>query len=168
LGTYATAQTRRTEVLAEGNMSFFGTNYPVLKVKSTVTGTDSLYISQFSFGFSFPRPEAVEYKWLTPGIKVPLLQINTTLGATTGALIYSTGPNSIELIGQDDWTVFPNPGSSLSIKSSTYSKIKIVDQKGAVVFYDNVNALGQWDGSSLAQGTYFIEINGVTKKWIKN
>jgi hypothetical protein len=167
LGTYATAQTRRTEVLAEGNMNFFGTDYPVLKVKSTVTGTDSLYISQFSFGFSFPRPEAVEYKWLTPGIKVPLLQINTALGATTGALIYSTGPNSIDLNVQSDWTVFPNPGSSLNIRTESPSKVKIVDEKGSVVFYNNVNALGQWDASSLAQGTYFIEINGVTKKWMK-
>jgi hypothetical protein len=83
-------------------------------------------------------------------------------------LIYSTGPNSIDQNEQADWTVFPNPGSSLNIKSESSSKIKIIDQKGAVVFYDNVHALGQWDASSLAQGTYIIEINGVTKKWIKN
>jgi hypothetical protein len=89
------------------------------------------------------------------------------LGATTGALIYSTGPNSIDLNVQSDWTVFPNPGSSMNIKTESPSKVKIVDEKGSVVFYDNVSALGQWDASSLAQGTYFIEINGVTKKWMK-
>lgn len=168
LGSYTTAQTRRTEVLAEGTMNFFGTDYPVIKVKSTVTGNDSLYISQFSFGFSFPRPEAVEYKWLTPGIKVPLLQINSTLGATTGALIYATAPNGIEESSSSDWTIYPNPGNQINVKVQESAIITILDEKGSVVFKDNVNALSQLDANGWAAGTYFIEINGVTKKWFKN
>ncbi len=168
LGTYATAQTRRTEVIAQGTMNFFGTDYPVIKVKSTVTGNDSLYISQFSFGFAFPRPEAVEYKWLTPGIKVPLLQINTTLGATTGALIYATAPNGIQENNAADWKVYPNPGKELNVQSNSSAILTIWDEKGSVVFKDNVSALSQWDAQKLTVGTYFIEINGVTKKWIKN
>jgi hypothetical protein len=60
--------------------------------------------------------------------------------------------------------------------TDTMAKARLVCNRGKddkdtlfmdVVFYNNVNALGQWDASSLAQGTYFIEINGVTKKWMK-
>lgn len=168
LGSYSTSQVRRTQVLAYGTMNFFGTNYPVIKVKSTINADDVLTVDQFGLSLPFSRPEVAEYKWLTPGIKVPLLQINTTQGTTTNTLIYASAPIGVNETAHSDWTVYPNPGEVINIKSNDSAMITILDEKGSVVFKDNLNALSGFDAKGLANGTYFIEINGSVKKWIKN
>lgn len=51
----------------------YGT-YNVLRLKSTVTETDSIYIDSISFGQQIQR-NYIEYKWLTNGKKQPLMQV---------------------------------------------------------------------------------------------
>jgi hypothetical protein len=155
--------------MAYGTMNFFGTEYPVLKVRSEIAASDSLYISQFSFGFPFDRPLAVEYKWLTPGIKVPLLQINTTAGAQSGVLVYQT-PSAIEKVKEQvNVTAFPNPMKNTLTLSGIYKKENFVmwNGMGQIVLKGNVEPSGFIDVSALSEGCYVLQVAGQKLKCIK-
>lgn len=170
LGSYTTAQTRRTQVLAYGTMNYFGTNYPVIKVKSTVNADDILVVDQFGLNLPFARPEAIEYKWLTPGINVPLLQINTTAGAVSGTLVYdATSASLMELNNVHQVQIFPNPSSDLLFANiANGSMYSIVDLTGRVVLsglYEKQNGINV---QSLPIGNYFFQTDAATIQWIKN
>ncbi len=54
----------------------YGT-FNALRVVSTLTGQDSVYLDSLANGFSTARPLIKEYKWLANGERIPVLQINT-------------------------------------------------------------------------------------------
>jgi len=169
LGTYTTAQTRNTQVMAWGTMNFFGQEYPVLKVRSEIAASDSLYVSQFNIGFPFDRPLAVEYKWLTPGIKVPLLQINTTAGAQSGVLVYQMPSAVAESQDEIAISAYPNPmQESLYIKGiQNLEAYEIFDGMGKVVLKGNMSPSQRIDVSGLASGVYHIQVAGQKIKCVK-
>jgi Secretion system C-terminal sorting domain len=87
--TYTRAGKRVNEVDGYGNITTpFGT-FNCIRVKSTITETDSIDVG---FGFAIPVPNnRIEYKWLANGIKIPVLEIdqNVVLGvATTSSIKY--------------------------------------------------------------------------------
>jgi uncharacterized membrane protein YkgB len=51
--------------------------FDVLRVKSELTGSDSLHVDTLFInqGFTLPRAKQVEYKWLAKGLKTPVLQV---------------------------------------------------------------------------------------------
>lgn len=55
----------------------YGT-FPCLRVKTTVYQTDSVYISQFGFGFAIQR-QYYEYKWMADYMKIPALEVTVNL-----------------------------------------------------------------------------------------
>ncbi len=169
LGTYTTAQTRNTEVMAWGTMNFFGQEYPVLKVRSEIAASDSLYVSQFNFGFPFDRPLAVEYKWLTPGIKVPLLQINTTAGTQSGVLVYQTPSPVVEVSPSASWVGFPNPmQTTLMIDGIQNTELFVMyDRLGKVVLKGKVTKGEAIDVSALTEGIYLLQVAGQNIKCVK-
>jgi|GEM_PF-7009111 len=75
-------------------------SFPVLRVKTIIEQTDSLYIDTLGFGFSIPR-NSVEYKWLGNGFGRPLLKVTETgiltvveyLGFTEEDLTVNAGPD---------------------------------------------------------------------------
>ncbi len=78
LGYYAKKQKRVNEVDGWGTLiTPFGT-FNTLRIKSTLTITDSIYIDTLGFGFTIPRAIAYEYKWLGAGMKIPLLEVDAT------------------------------------------------------------------------------------------
>lgn len=72
LGYYGFEQERVNEVDGWGAITTPGGSWDVLRVKTTLTMRDSLS------GFAINRPVAREYKWLAQGLRVPVLQVNTT------------------------------------------------------------------------------------------
>ncbi len=170
LGSYTTEQTRRTQVLAYGTMNYFGTNYPVIKVKSTINANDILVVDQFGLNLPFARPEAIEYKWLTPGINVPLLQINTTVGVVSSTLVYdATTAGTLELQSSPQLQIFPNPTSDkLFANIKDGQAYQIIDalgrsmMKGIYLHCEGIKV------EHLAMGNYFFQTEGETLKWIKN
>jgi hypothetical protein len=66
-----------------GTLTIADQNFEVLRIRSEVAGTDSLFSETFNFGFMIPRPASIEYTWYTPAFKVPLLQIITSDGLVT-------------------------------------------------------------------------------------
>lgn len=95
-----------------GTMTIEGADYEVLRIRSEVGGSDSVYAELFSFGLQIPRPATVEYTWYTPSFKVPLLQIITSEGVITSVrtapLVPFTGVNEIV----DATKAYPNPAST--------------------------------------------------------
>ncbi len=77
LAYYGYQQTRQNEVDGWGTVITPSGTYEVLRVKSTITGSDSVNFDAPGFGFRIPRPIVREYKWLAPGVLGPVLQINT-------------------------------------------------------------------------------------------
>lgn len=78
VGAYGQNKVRSNEVDGWGTLLLpNGASYSVLRVKSTLSGTDTLYVDALGFGFNLPST-SYEYKWVAAGIGVPVLQINAT------------------------------------------------------------------------------------------
>ncbi len=170
LGSYTTTQTRRTQVLAYGTMNYFGTNYPVIKVKSTINADDILVVDQFGLNLPFARPEAIEYKWLTPGINVPLLQINTTAGAVSSTLVYDATSASVNESTQNiKLQIFPNPTSEkLFANIPNGQTYQVTDCMGRRMASGNYSSTEGISVANWAVGNYFFQSEGITVQWIKN
>lgn len=72
VGYYGFQQDRANTVDGWGAITTPGGSWDVLRVKTTLTAKDSVG------GFAINRPVTREYKWLAQGLRVPVLQINTT------------------------------------------------------------------------------------------
>ncbi len=55
----------------------YGT-FSVLRSKSEIFGSDSVYVDSLGFGVNIPRSKVTEYKWIAKNEDVPVLQINTS------------------------------------------------------------------------------------------
>lgn len=76
--TSAYSQVRNTTIDGWGTViTPYGT-FDVLRSKSEVFGTDSVFIDSLGIGINVPRPKVTEYKWIAKNEKVPVLQINTS------------------------------------------------------------------------------------------
>jgi hypothetical protein len=120
LGYYGHDQERISEVDGWGTLiTPYGT-FNTLRIKSEITGNDTLFADTLGFGFSFPSQAITEYKWLADQSGIPILQINTTqgfLGTTITSVVYR---DSIRFTGigddpdggaLDDMSIYPNPGN---------------------------------------------------------
>lgn len=110
VGDYGQFQERIDTVDGWGSLiTPFGT-FNCLRVKSILNITDTLYTSQFGTGFSFPRPQQIEYKWLAVGSGVPVLKITTTAGGAQieyqDNLMVGINDNVLPIY---QLKVFPNP-----------------------------------------------------------
>ena len=77
--TYVVDQTRYSEVDGYGTLLLpDGTSHDVLRLKSTVSSEDSVYVDLAEQGFAFER-ETVTYLWLGDG-GMPWMEVTTTLG----------------------------------------------------------------------------------------
>lgn len=75
IGRYSQSGTRKNEVDGWGKVTTPYKTYDCVRVKSTITQTDSFSIQQpFPISFGFPSTR-VEYKWLTKDDKVPVMEV---------------------------------------------------------------------------------------------
>ncbi|MEO7082490.1 MAG: T9SS type A sorting domain-containing protein [Flavobacteriales bacterium] len=116
LAYYGYKQTRANQVDGWGSITTPSGTFDALRVKTTITGKDTINIDTLSLGFNISRPKTREYKWLAQGIRVPVLQINTVelLGAevVTGIFFYDQ-PHTITV--QQPLAAMLCPGSSVSV-----------------------------------------------------
>ncbi len=102
----------------------FGT-FNALRIKSTLTGQDSLYLDSLGQGFAAPRPLTREYKWLANGQDIPVLEINTTetFGVETiTAIRYrdsvrTVGLNQLSLLAAEP-VLSPNPARNHDVMAT--------------------------------------------------
>lgn len=104
VGYYGFEQDRTNEVDGWGSITTPGGTFDVLRVKTTLAMHDSIS------GFAIDRPVVREYKWLAQGLRVPVLQINTTVLFGTevvNAIYYYDVPRTIEVVAPLANTICP-------------------------------------------------------------
>lgn len=77
LAYYGYRQVRNNVVDGWGTVNTPAGSFNALRVKTTIAGRDTIQVDLLSLGFAIERPVITEYKWLSPGFRVPVLQINT-------------------------------------------------------------------------------------------
>ncbi|QQR86857.1 MAG: T9SS type A sorting domain-containing protein [Flavobacteriales bacterium] len=167
----------RQEQVRDNTVDGWGTLYlptdtfQVLRVKSVLNRTDSIYVDQFMFGFSLPEPETIEYKWLAAGMDVPVLQVNTVAGiATTVRFWYdstSLGLNGPEAIGA--FHLFPNPADhhvQVLFVAGEDRSLEVLDLSGRTVItlpLTSARTSADIDVRALANGLYTVRLSGTDR-----
>ena len=166
----------------------FGT-FNALRVVSELTGSDSVFITNFGIGFSFPRAKTIEYKWLTTNGKIPVLQINTNVNGANEVVSsiryrdiyrdFTVGINNHEK--NMEARIFPNPSTGekvsmqLNNQKSGPCEIAVYSLNGTLLL--RVNKMAQsgkielTDLEQLAPGYYTIQVSGelgfTSVNWLK-
>ncbi len=103
LGYYGANINRKNTVDGWGTLTTPYGTFQVLRIKSVVNRTDSLKLDTLlPFGFSFPRPTLIEYKWIGKSQKYPLLQINTNDVFGTETIVSVQYQDSLRTVGIND------------------------------------------------------------------
>lgn len=116
LGYYGFSQDRTNEVDGWGAITTPAGSFDVLRVKTTLNITDSIAVDSLGVGFAVDRPVVREYKWLAQGLRVPVLQINTTelFGfEVVNAIYYYDVPRTLEVVQPMASTICP--GATVSV-----------------------------------------------------
>ncbi len=159
LGFWGLTQIRTYEVDGWGVLVINDLNIDVLRYRSVINATDSIFSEAFGLGFNFPRPETIEYKWLSPDYNVPVLQINTSGGFVTSvqtAEIFEVGVEEIE----SNFSIYPNPANDFIVLSneSASAEIIVTDMQGRTVHSSNTYGTSKLDVSDFANGVYCIAL----------
>ncbi|HEY9081978.1 MAG TPA: T9SS type A sorting domain-containing protein [Vicingaceae bacterium] len=182
VGDYGQSQERIDTVDGWGSLiTPFGT-FNCLRVKSILNITDTLYTSQFGTGFSFPRPQQIEYKWLAANSGVPVLKITTTSGSSQieyqDNLMVGINDNVLPIY---HLKIFPNPAKeSIVIDFQSLKKeqvsISLKDINGKIVkeIYSGDIEKGNnhilLSLTEFSNGFYFLDMNfsdyTITKKLV--
>ncbi len=155
---------RYTEVDGWGSVSTPYGTFDALRLKHTITETDSLRISSNGnpFWFPIPVPESHIYEWITNGEKDAIMRIVTTLagGNETVTSIEYKDFNLTASLNELDlaFEIYPNPaGDFITISNvSKDDSYYIVDAQGKIVQNGSVN--GKIDITSLSNGTFEIVV----------
>lgn len=109
LGAYNTQQTRENFCDGYGSINLLGQSFEVLRMRTVINATDSVYIELIGQGLEFERPESVEYRWLSPDYNVPILEIITTGGVPTSVLVadWAVGTEEVESGSDVSWNYLP-------------------------------------------------------------
>jgi len=150
----------------------FGT-FDALRVKSTVTYTDSIYADPFGLGGSWNdlgTPEDVEYTWWTNNNKMPILKIVAQSGTATTIeyrdreVVIGAGladNNSIE------FGLYPNPANeivTITSNENSNSTIDVMDISGKLIYSDVIISTHQTiDVSAWEKGVYLVRITNDNK-----
>jgi hypothetical protein len=164
LGTLGQDQVRTNEVDGWGTVYLPADTFEVLRVKSVLQRTDTIYIDQFGIGFTLPEPETIEYKWLAVGMDQPVLQVTTLAGIPTLVRFFyqpddiSTGSgHEVSFVAP---VLFPNPAHDRVRIAADHARVlEVLDAQGRLVRSVAV-PVGQreasLDVSTLPAGVYAV------------
>lgn len=172
--TYAVDQTRVSEVDGYGTLLLpDGTSHEVLRLRSTVTSDDSVYIALAGEGFAFER-ETVTYTWLGDG-GMPWMEVSTTLGVPTVVRYQGAAPAEPDTGGTDGVStltqihpLFPNPahsGQTITLGSDVQAMWSVWSATGSKQMCIRGMLLST---EGWAPGIYLIqnEATGVTRRLV--
>jgi hypothetical protein len=169
LFSFTQDQLRINTVDGWGTLYLPADTFEVLRVRSVLQRTDSVYIEQFGQGLSFPEPETVEYKWIAQGMDIPVLQVTTTSGqVTSGRFFYQPEEFSAGIVAVSASTpaLFPNPANNtawLSLPAGMSGRVLVLDASGRVALPEqavSASATLRLDLSTLAPGSYLVQVLG--------
>lgn len=160
-------QLRESQVDGWGQITTpFGT-FDAIRVKSTITYTDSIYFD-LGFGGSWSElttPQDIEYTWWTNNNKIPVLLIVEQNGTAT-KIEYRD--KKIDFVGVENNTdvketfkVYPNPANSevsIVLNDTELSTIEIVDVTGKIIYTNKINNTTQINVSDWEKGVYIVRL----------
>jgi len=163
LGFWSRNIFRTNEVIGWGTLVLPDDSYEVLKVKTTINNTDSIYVDALNFGTSLDQPQTVEYKWLSAEENAELLTITEILGQVVSVRFRSDSTllTSSHQIEPTAFKLFPNPSNGLvQIQSEeSIQSVECLDAMGRLVdFHFDFNNQ-TIDLSQLPKGIYYIKLN---------
>lgn len=170
LAYFGQDQMRHNYVDGWGTLYLPADTFEVLRVRSVLARTDTVFVEQFGIGFRLPEPQTVEYKWIAQGMDLPVLQVTTVGGAiTTTRFHYSTADVTTGLSDERAMAapeVFPNPATDhamVQLPADVGGAIYLVDATGREVLRvarNSKGALQRLDLAGLAAGTYTVRVIG--------
>lgn len=88
--------------------------YEALRVRSVVNGVDTIFVESAGIDQTIVTPETIEYRWLSPGAGLPVLQINVVDGNVTTVNYLGTEVTGLAEVpaGSASLQIFPNPAVS--------------------------------------------------------
>lgn len=172
--TYAVDQNRYSEVDGYGTLLLpDGSSHEVLRLKSTVTSDDSVYVTLAGQGFAFER-ETVTYSWLSDG-GMPWMEVSTTLGVPTVVRYQGAAPSQPDTGGTDGVStliptlpLFPNPahaGQTIALGADAQATWSVWNASGS----QHMGVRGTWlSTEGWAPGMYLVqnEATGVTRRLV--
>ncbi len=86
--------------------------------------------------------------------------------ATAGTYVCGSEPAGLDMVDSESLTLYPNPAQNeVFIKGICGEIVKVFDNGGKLVKQEIINE--RLDISNLASGVYYIQVNGITNKIIK-
>ncbi len=149
-------------------------SFDVIRLKSEVFETDSIFIDTLNFGTTLER-NYIEYKWMTNGIKAPVLQVTAEGPILQVAYVDSIQGTTVNVAEKNAFkptiSVSPNPvfdHSLIAIQAASPSEvtITILNLSGAIVYnlYEGFLPSGRHffplnvSAANLNRGVYFIKL----------
>lgn len=163
-------QVRDNVVDGWGTIYLPADTFEVLRVKSTLQRTDTIFIEQFGFGFRLPEPETIEYKWIAAGMGKPVMEVVTTAGVPISVEFFYQPEDittAVRSTQRNELTVFPNPAADqlfVPIPAGIQGQLVLCDVAGRVLRTLNVQAgtIESVDLRGLANGPYTVTVQGAT------
>ncbi len=173
-GYYGESRHRVNFVDGWGTLYLPGDTFDVVRVKSVVKYTDSLFLDTIGFGFNFPRTET-EYKWLTPGHHEPVLLITKQNNFIT-VKYYTILPFDFGIEannGNQGIQIYPNPATDkLTVilpENLSENLLTVTDITGKEVYQKLCKNTDKTDVplSDLEKGLYFIRISNSQQSYCR-
>lgn len=118
VGAYGQDIERSNEVDGWGTLITPLGTYQVLRVKTELIYTDTIYVAQFGFGTQFTRPPTYEYKWLALNGGTPIVTLAEVGGGMGGTQLTFTYQDTVRAVSNDtpldlmaEPLVFPIPAT---------------------------------------------------------
>lgn len=150
----------------------FGT-FNVLRVKTTINVTDTLYLDTLMFGYTINRPTSNEYYWIANSLQGHVLKISQNGMVYSAEFLDSLNTSVKTHDVTSSVEIFPCPATSVVSIITPFSgqrtDITVYDIFGKQFKHNTVyNSSYQLGVSELPSGIYFVEIRSesenVTKK----
>jgi hypothetical protein len=172
---------RINEVDGWGTLTTPFGSFNTLRVKSTITQTDTLFLDSTIGGFATPRPMRIEYKWLSVGTKVPVLQIEENIIAGAPVVTNVTYLDSLrsqvpyigiaELSSASGLRLYPNPATEnfmieFNLLSAAKVNIQVLNTLGQTVSLIEQRSLSAGNQKvaidvkslGISPGIYFVKL----------
>lgn len=155
--------------------------FQVLRIRSVVDATDTVSLDTTNPGFTIVRPTEVQYKWLAPGMKYPVLEVDCQVIASAEVISRIAYQDSLRdgvfqvavsesTSGIQQFSVYPNPSSDVIVVEGDRNSMagmgyQIIDVNGRMVQNgqfgpQNQNGRQEINVSALTPGIYFLQMNG--------
>ena len=147
------------EVDGWGIIKTGGGLFEVLRVKTEIIKSDSVFVNLLGFGTAIPSQETI-YEWYAKNEGYPILTVKVQLGMVTSIEFkddLTTNVNE-QIASQEKNLIYPNPVKNILHLELSHKdlQITILDISGKVVMQPDQLSPEQLEMSQLPKGIYFI------------